>query len=304
MEPTKEELQRKFEHLGDILKVLSERRYLLERQAAQQGLQTPPQTLMEIKDLAEQIRVREQELAQLQTHLVEDNIPLAEVEYRVLLAETWDTPQFQPSLLKNTKLELARLRLGIKPERAKKLELEIRAALAREVLSAITWRDVATVLTYTSPLDKKDSGSAIQEMSYEGDAFESVKRLGWNLIRGIVTAYVGDEEMRKKAVENLVQVLWQAINLDPPTAAQAVVNSLPSHKALDMMYVTFIGTLLTAPFMTVYRTTTRQNDYTQFNLFLNSLRDALQSRTTEQQIELRMQIDQAIESIRTDIQYG
>jgi hypothetical protein len=304
MEPTKEELQRKFDHLADILKLLSERRYILERQAAQQGLQAPPQILMEIQDIAEQIRVREQELVQLKTHLVEDAAPLAEVEYRVLLAETWGTQKFQPSLLGTTKLELARLQLGIKPECARKIEREIRSELASEALSAISWRDVATVLTYISPLDKKESNSIMQEMLHEGDAFESAKRIARNLVRGIVTVYVGDEDMRKKAVETVVQAFWRAISLDPLTAAQAVVNALPSHKALDLLYVNFIGTLLTAPFVTVYRITTRQNDYRQFNLFLNSLGDVLQSRTTEQQTELRMQIDHTIESIRADIQYG
>lgn len=134
---TKQEIEEELTHQRKIIVVLRRRRRALELQMYQQGAHALPQIVTEIEDLREQIREREQEIAQLETRAVEEKFPLAEMEYRVLLAETWSTPQGCPTVLGREQLELARLRLGVSLERAGELEQEIRRDLATEVFSEL-----------------------------------------------------------------------------------------------------------------------------------------------------------------------
>lgn len=137
MKREKTEILDELEHEKEMVVALRKHLRVLELQMAQFGIATPPHVLTEIDRLSEQIQRHETQAAQLETVAVEGELPLAEVEYRVLLAENWNTVQGRPTVVGATCLELARLRLGISPERAQQLEHDIRAALAREVISGL-----------------------------------------------------------------------------------------------------------------------------------------------------------------------
>jgi hypothetical protein len=134
MKLTKEEIAEELIHQTQVVKALHARRRVLEIQAAQHGAQTSPQILTELTTLTEEIRRHQDEISQLEMLAAEDQIPLAEAEYRVLLADIWDTPQGRPTVAGAARLELTRLRLGLAPDRAKQIENEIRSELADEIL--------------------------------------------------------------------------------------------------------------------------------------------------------------------------
>lgn len=130
MSTEKQEIVEALEHQRKMIRVLHQRLRQRELQEAQYGLNVPPEISAEIIELSDRIRTREVELARLETAAAEDKIPLAEAEYRVLVSDAWKNGQ--PEIIDETKLELARLKLGIHPERAKNIEIEIRISLARE----------------------------------------------------------------------------------------------------------------------------------------------------------------------------
>jgi hypothetical protein len=125
------------DHARKMALTMRTRLRVLEIQMAQRGSSTPPEILIEIETLTEQIKRHENEITRLEMSAVEGDLPLAEVEYRVLLAECWGLPQGRPSVVGAARLELARLRLGIAIERAQQMEQDIRSALAQEVISSV-----------------------------------------------------------------------------------------------------------------------------------------------------------------------
>jgi hypothetical protein len=133
----RQEILEELAHKKELIQALVRRRRPLELQAAHRGLSTPPEVLTEISSLTDQLRRYEDEVTHLETLAAQGALPLPEVEYRVLLAETWDTPRGQRTVAGAVRLELARLRLGIVPERAHELEREIRVALAQESFNNI-----------------------------------------------------------------------------------------------------------------------------------------------------------------------
>jgi hypothetical protein len=70
---------------------------------------------MELESTEEKIREYEHELERLEMRAAEGNLPLAEAEYRLLVAETWDTDRGHPNVTGEARVEMARLRLGILP---------------------------------------------------------------------------------------------------------------------------------------------------------------------------------------------
>jgi len=138
----KQESIEELQHQHRMIALLRQRRRVLEQQSAQQGFNASPHILTEIDTINNDIRSREQEIARLETVIAEDLLPLAEVEYRALLAEAWNTPQGHPDVASAARLELARLRLGIVPERAKELQRDVRAAIAEEVIHSIHMREL------------------------------------------------------------------------------------------------------------------------------------------------------------------
>lgn len=130
----KEELAEEIAHHQKMLRVLRRRLREREFQEVQYGIAVPPEITSDIHELTERIQRHEVQLTQLQTFSVEDQFPLAEVEYRALLAEAWDTPRGRPTVAVASRLELARLRLGISPELAAEIEGLVRGDLAEETI--------------------------------------------------------------------------------------------------------------------------------------------------------------------------
>src|SRR5262245_13955560 len=118
----KQDLDEQLEHLPKVILALRRRLRVRELQEAEYGVNVPPEVANEIQSLNERIAKHEAELSRLKSIAVEDEVPLAEVEYRALLAQTWDTPSGRPTIAGGTKLDFDRLRLGVTPERAKELE--------------------------------------------------------------------------------------------------------------------------------------------------------------------------------------
>jgi hypothetical protein len=147
MNTNRQDVLEELAHKKELVQALTRRRRPLEVQAAHRGLNTPPEVLTEISILTDQIRAYEDEIMRLETQAAEDELPVSEVEYRVLLAETWDTPRGRPTVAGVVRLELARLRLGIVPERAKELERDIRMGLAQESFYEIDPADFRRLCT-------------------------------------------------------------------------------------------------------------------------------------------------------------
>lgn len=131
------ELIEELEHQRQMVKALRRRRRLLEHNHVTKGIETDPHILMQIEDISQQIKEREAEIARLQTISVQAEESLAEVEYRVAVAETLDTPQGIASYAGSARLELLRLRLGMPIEEAQSIESVVRAALAVRELGAL-----------------------------------------------------------------------------------------------------------------------------------------------------------------------
>jgi len=144
-ENDKEELTEELEHQRQIVKMLRRRRRLLEHTHVIKGIETDPHILMQLEDISQQIKEREAEIDRLQTLSVEDKESLVEVEYRVAVAETFDTPQGSPSYAGNARLELLRLRLGIPKDQAKSIEAAVRSALAVRELGSLTRVELNTI---------------------------------------------------------------------------------------------------------------------------------------------------------------
>jgi hypothetical protein len=136
----KQEISDAIAHQQKMLRALRQRLQQRELQEAQQGINAPPEVISDIHELTERIQRHEGELARLQTEAAVDKEPPVEVEYQALLAEVWGTPQGRPTFAGATRLNLARLRLGILPERAQELEHEVRVALAEEAVANLDAR--------------------------------------------------------------------------------------------------------------------------------------------------------------------
>jgi hypothetical protein len=143
MKMPKEEIEVELEHVHSMLHILNERRRVLEEHQAQKGIDTEPQILTELKDIKDQIDELQNRGSELETRAVEDAISYPEAEYRVKLAQAWDTPYGRPTAQGKAQLELDRLHLGVTPERAQQLEHEIRVELAQQALSMLDLRYVA-----------------------------------------------------------------------------------------------------------------------------------------------------------------
>lgn len=137
MELSKDEIAEELTSLKEIMRGLRRRRRGLQQKQAIQGLNAPVEVFTEIEDVSEQMRAYEAEIKQLATRAAENQLSPAEVEYQVLLAEALDTPSGRPTVTSATQLELARLSLGLLPERARELERAIRAALVEETFNNI-----------------------------------------------------------------------------------------------------------------------------------------------------------------------
>ena len=133
----KAEIAEQLTGLRQVVRAMRKRREILDIQMATQGLQTPPQILIEIETLTEHISAREKEIEQLEMHAVEDQISIGEAELRALIIATWNTPYGRPTVAGAAHLERERLRLGVSPEQAAEHQRSVRSALAEEILLEI-----------------------------------------------------------------------------------------------------------------------------------------------------------------------
>jgi hypothetical protein len=143
MKRTKKEIEDDLDHKNQIIHALRSRLRPSELQAAQRGISTPPEVMTEIATLTDQIQIQEDEIAKLESHAAECQLSLAEAEFRVTLAEVWDTPTGRPTAVGAARLELVRLRLGLSVERAQALAQEIRGAMVDDIFHSI---DISPIL--------------------------------------------------------------------------------------------------------------------------------------------------------------
>lgn len=123
--------QEALQHEKTMLKIRTRNLRELEKQEATYGFDARPYLRAEIEDVTEKIARHKSEIDRLETLNVEGETPLKEVEYRVILAEAWDTPTGRPTVVGNERKEFARLRLHITEARSETIERDIRARLLR-----------------------------------------------------------------------------------------------------------------------------------------------------------------------------
>lgn len=117
-----------------ITKIKATLRQLEEQMATFSGHYVPPFITQQIEDLTNQISIKEEEPARLETQSVQGELPLAEVEFRVLIAEAWKISSGWLDIAEKTRLELCRLRLRISEETSIKHHTFVRQRLAKESL--------------------------------------------------------------------------------------------------------------------------------------------------------------------------
>jgi hypothetical protein len=259
---TQEDFDEALAHRQKMLRVLRERQRVLELQAAQFGINARPEVLTEIVTLADEITRQEDDITRLRTRAAEGAFSLAEVEYRVLVAETWNTPAGRPSVVGAARLELARLQLGIKPEHAQAIERTVRVALAQEALNAL---DVGALLGLPGPSTPGESvgGMEVYIQPAEGGQV-TIENLS-----------VSQTIMQLSPTDTALRIVGRAIRLDPPTALQLLLACLPRVPALD---VATFGPLL----ISVNQVAIHPDERPTFAGFLDELAAALATRTAIQ----------------------
>ncbi|NJO81705.1 MAG: hypothetical protein HC828_02325 [Blastochloris sp.] len=146
---TEAELQAESTHVQQLLDTLHRRRRHLEQQRVQQGSHNAePQLQIRLEDSIEEIKQYEAELHRLNQRVAAQSYErtVEEVEYRMLVADTWADTLISLSVVDQARLEWAQVRLGIPSERARALEREIRIALTNEVLANIDRPNMQRVL--------------------------------------------------------------------------------------------------------------------------------------------------------------
>src|SRR4051794_5828948 len=134
MDTDKQDLDEQISHHQSMLLRLRRRLRARELQEAEHGINVPPEVTNELITLNERIGTHEAELEKLNSKSVEDTLSSPEADYRILLAEPWDTSTGRPTALGLARLERERLRMGLSSERAQELERAVRAALVEDTL--------------------------------------------------------------------------------------------------------------------------------------------------------------------------
>ena len=137
---TEAELQAEIAHEEAILHTLHRRQRVLETQRAQKGShEVEASLIVELEEQYTEIERHQAVLHQLKQRVAAQSYErtVEEVEYRLLVAETWAKTPLQLAVVDQARLEWAQVRLGIPTDRARALEREIRIALTNEVLANI-----------------------------------------------------------------------------------------------------------------------------------------------------------------------
>lgn len=216
------EADEQIKHLRRLIDVHLTRRRVLELQAAQAGGNVRPEVLIEIATITTEIERYEQDIARVRTQAAVDILSVAEVEYRVLVAETWDTPEGRPSVLGAAKLERGRLQLGIPPERARAIEQEVREGLARETLAAL---DVGTLIEvdHSGTLAQPAAGSMGVTISPSDGGTVTIQNI--HLQQTVTTL---------NPVGVALRLVGRAIRLDVNTAITLMIVCIPQQAMFDL----------------------------------------------------------------------
>ena len=138
MKLSKEEIAEELASLREILHAWRRRRRELQKKHAIRGLDTPAEVLIEIEDMTKQIYAYEEEITRLEAMVAADHVPVEEIEYRAMLAEEWDKSSGRLKHAQCTRLDWARVRLGISLQQAQPLEQAIRMQIAEELFDDLT----------------------------------------------------------------------------------------------------------------------------------------------------------------------
>lgn len=233
----KPDIEKELAHQREMLRIRRERRNILEIQAAQTGSYSRPETLMEIAALNAEIERHEAEIVRLATQAAEDQFSLSEAEYRVSLAEAWDSAQGTPSIANRARLELMRLRLGIAPERAQVLEYEVRTQLATEVFTNIDLNPILGIQQHMSM--EYLSGGMHVVLSPESGGTITIENLS-----------VIQQAQIFNPMELTMRSIGRAIRLHKETALQLLLICLPEQPVLQIDV--FASQLLTMNRVAVY----------------------------------------------------
>jgi hypothetical protein len=255
------DIEKELAHQREMLRVRRERRNILEIQAAQAGSFSRPETLMEIAALNAEIERHEAEIARLATQAAEDKFSLSEAEYRVSLAEAWDSAQGTPSIANRARLELMRLRLGISPERAQALEYEVRTQLATEVFTNIDLNPILGIQQNIS-LEYLSGGMNVTIRPESGGNVQ------------IENLSVIQQAQIFNPVELTMRSIGRAIRLHKETALQLLLICLPEQPVLQID--AFASQLLTMNRVAVYP---REREL--FDSFVTALAAAIAQRNQD-----------------------
>jgi hypothetical protein len=134
------EIQEEIQHQKAMIKHLRQQLRDLEIQEVKFGITVPTHILEGLRDTRTRLEEHQTELARLSTLAAEDQFSIKEAEYNVLLSEAWSLGP--PNVVNSQRLEFLRLRLGISPQRATELALQIRKAIVEERLQRLEWVQV------------------------------------------------------------------------------------------------------------------------------------------------------------------
>ena len=204
----KAEVTGELDHQRAMVSALRKRLRVLDLQVAQQGITTQPQIVMEIASLNEQIERHRSEVEHLESALALDQFSMDELDYKQLVAQAWIPRRSWPRLVDTIQLEKKRIQIGLLPEKAKEIEREVRAELAREVF-------------YDMPA---------------------------NLEQILLTTLTSERETvaAKPLVVETLERIGFAIRRDPKVALQLLLRRLPDVKQLNILLDNFRSNLFYA----------------------------------------------------------
>lgn len=229
----KQELREVIEHQQKMTRILRSRLQQRELQEAQYGINVPPEITTEIIALSDRIQSHEKELRHLRSLAVEDQIPLVEAEYRVLLAQAWDTPEGRPSFANAANLELSRLRLGITPQQANEMEQQVRLELANEAFYKINYE----AFKKYEGASRSTSVQGIEAWRKTFDLDPTIIQQFLDTIKQVGKTFTGTIYLYYEQLPSLywkdkiiLQHLGRAICLDPLSSVKLFINSLPPNR--------------------------------------------------------------------------
>ena len=250
MRESKEEIAQQLEHQQELLRKRRANLQKLELQEANYAGNPPIDLINQLDRVGEQVRETEEEIARLKSLAAEDQLSLVEAEYRTLLAEVWNTPLGRPTVAGATRLELARLNMGLEPERAQELELEIREKLAVEAFESLDIQALFGLSNETNILDRY--GELNFTIHAEGEGTINIQELN-----------VSQKIQRDSPLESALKRLGCAIRLDWKIALRLLLQYVPPESQFDLSLFAF-------QLLSVNRVAIHPNDNIVFEKYLES----------------------------------